>query len=583
MFSLYIRWLRLCAAVWFVAAVGIGVVSADIPNLISYQGRLVDDTGQPLDGPQTVTFKIYSSPLAGLPLWSSGPQIIEVEEGLFTYNLGSNAPLPEDIFAGNGIRYLGITIGADPESTPLIQLTSVPYAHRALYAENVPAGGGWSQGAGTVYLTNPSDNVGIGVSSPSEPLVIGANLGDYSGNMLAVGNPDPGSFAGMTVGQDADSRFYMVWDNTHKYLYAGIRANGTWYSNNLVLRSGRVGIGLNDPTERLVVGKDLGYHTGELIVVGNDLAGEYSGVKFGEDSDNCGTVLWSNDNNAMCFVTKESGTEQDTMIFRGGKLAVGELSPYAAITGKKSGTAIIGEDIPGSFGGLGVLGKSSDEAGTGLKGIGAGVDGKGVVGQASASGGHGVHAEAISGARVALYAEADVTAGIGIEAHGGSGGLAGKFYGNVALYSPNDEHLIMILGEGLDYAEGFHASEPRRAKPGTVMSIDPDHPGKLMLSTTAYDSKVAGIVAGANNLGSGVRLGTEDFDLDVALAGRVYCNVEATRHAVQPGDLLTTSSVPGYAMKATDYARAQGAVLGKAMESLEYGEKGQILVLVTLQ
>jgi hypothetical protein len=36
-------------------------------------------------------------------------------------------------------------------------------------------------------------------------------------------------------------------------------------------------------------------------------------------------------------------------------------------------------------------------------------------------------------------------------------------------------------------------------------------------------------------------------------------------------------------MKAMDYMRAQGAILGKAMESLQKGQKGQILVLVTLQ
>jgi hypothetical protein len=76
----------------------------------------------------------------------------------------------------------------------------------------------------------------------------------------------------------------------------------------------------------------------------------------------------------------------------------------------------------------------------------------------------------------------------------------------------------------------------------------------------------------------------DQFDFDVALAGRVYCNVDATRTAaVEPGDLLTTSATPGYAMKGTDYSRAQGAILGKAMERLDKGEKGQILVLVTLQ
>jgi hypothetical protein len=36
-------------------------------------------------------------------------------------------------------------------------------------------------------------------------------------------------------------------------------------------------------------------------------------------------------------------------------------------------------------------------------------------------------------------------------------------------------------------------------------------------------------------------------------------------------------------MQVRDHARAQGAVLGKAMEPLRKGERGQILVLVTLQ
>ena len=96
-------------------------------------------------------------------------------------------------------------------------------------------------------------------------------------------------------------------------------------------------------------------------------------------------------------------------------------------------------------------------------------------------------------------------------------------------------------------------------------------------------SKTGPESSGANGLGSAVRLGAGQFDLDVALAGRVYCNVDAGHGAVQAGDLLTTSPTPGYAMKVTDYSQAQGAILGKAMQPLKQGEKGQILVLVTLQ
>ena len=80
-----------------------------------------------------------------------------------------------------------------------------------------------------------------------------------------------------------------------------------------------------------------------------------------------------------------------------------------------------------------------------------------------------------------------------------------------------------------------------------------------------------------------MRLGVGQFDYDVALAGRVYCNVDANYGEVNPGDLLTTSPTSGYAMVVKDRAKAQGAILGKAMEKLEQGKKGQILVLVTLQ
>jgi hypothetical protein len=52
--------------------------------------------------------------------------------------------------------------------------------------------------------------------------------------------------------------------------------------------------------------------------------------------------------------------------------------------------------------------------------------------------------------------------------------------------------------------------------------------------------------------------------------------------AIEPGDLLTTSNIPGHAMKAADQARWPGAVIGKAMSSLNEGE-GLVLVLVNLQ
>jgi hypothetical protein len=115
--------------------------------------------------------------------------------------------------------------------------------------------------------------------------------------------------------------------------------------------------------------------------------------------------------------------------------------------------------------------------------------------------------------------------------------------------------------------------------------IDEDHPGQLKLSDRAYDKHVAGILSGANGVRAGIRLSQQGFNdggQNVALSGRVYVLADASSGEIKPGDLLTTSDTPGHAMRVTNHAQAQGAILGKAMSSLEQG-KGMVLVLVTLQ
>lgn len=131
------------------------MLSADIAPLITYQGRLTEDTGAPItDGFVGMTFNIYASEGAPSPIWSSGQQDVYVEGGLFTYVLGSNAPLPHNIF-DNQLRYLGITVGGDPEIAPRIRFTAVPYSYRALKtdtAETIADPGKFVSSAGdTIY------------------------------------------------------------------------------------------------------------------------------------------------------------------------------------------------------------------------------------------------------------------------------------------------------------------------------------------------------------------------------------------------------------------------------------------------
>jgi hypothetical protein len=142
---------------------------------------------------------------------------------------------------------------------------------------------------------------------------------------------------------------------------------------------------------------------------------------------------------------------------------------------------------------------------------------------------------------------------------------------------------LRITG-GADLAEPFQMKEEELEK-GSVVVIDEEHPGRLKRSTVAYDTRVAGIISGANGVSPGIALhqeGVIEGGQNVALSGRVYVQADATGAPIKPGDLLTTSDTPGHAMKVTDHTKSQGAILGKAMSSLDEGT-GYILVLVTLQ
>jgi len=167
--------------------------------------------------------------------------------------------------------------------------------------------------------------------------------------------------------------------------------------------------------------------------------------------------------------------------------------------------------------------------------------------------------------------------------------------GYVGIGTPNPTARLEVIGRtktgtleitaGSDLAERFDTETDDVVEPGSIMVIDAMNAGKLKVSELPYDAKVAGIVSGAAGVKPGITL-QQDGVLEgkslVAIAGRVYCKADAHAGPIEPGDLLTTSSTPGHAMKATDKNRSHGAIIGKAMSSLKKGT-GLVLVLVNLQ
>lgn len=152
--------------------------------------------------------------------------------------------------------------------------------------------------------------------------------------------------------------------------------------------------------------------------------------------------------------------------------------------------------------------------------------------------------------------------------------------GDTCIHLNGDSGLVELFGA--DCAEDFEVVDIE-VDPGTVMVIGDD--GRLCVSSAAYDRCVAGVVSGAGDLRPGIVLGREGGckrRVPIALVGRAYCKVDATRRPVRMGDLLTTSDVAGYAMAVEDRERAFGSVIGKALRPLEQG-RGLIPILIAMQ
>jgi len=160
--------------------------------------------------------------------------------------------------------------------------------------------------------------------------------------------------------------------------------------------------------------------------------------------------------------------------------------------------------------------------------------------------------------------------------------------GYLACKNDKNEITVELLGQagdvrlaGADCAEYVRVQDAAGVDPGTVLIATEDR--GFVVSDTAYDRRVVGVVSGAGNFRPGIRLNLAEASTGVplALTGRVVCKVDATYGAIRVGDLLVTSPTPGHAMRADDRARTFGAIIGKALAG-QAGGKGAIVVLVAL-
>jgi len=546
--------------------------AAPLGTAFTYQGRLTD-AGNPANGRYDLECAIFDDASAGTQIGGGVTNLgVTVSNGLFTVSVdfGANVFTGDARWLGIGVRSNGLAGNFTPLN-PRQPLTPSPYALYAPTAGTVTNGaiqsgklgttgpapaagqilgydgsslfwqtpGGanlWSLNGSSAYYN--AGNVGIGTTAPAQLLQVGdhATLPGSQGMIrLASRSSDTGAnrywdFGVPTTAGDPGGPYYsFVIDDPQ-----------TGSGPEFMIRwdTGNVGIGTTNPGAKLQVRQ-----------VGNSGVGVFAGDRtpfgaalFETDVNTPGTHAWFAENGQRVFSLEAGGI------------------------GYFKGDVAVGSD-------LNVNGSTT------------------IAGACFAQGNVEVGNSAFSASGLNEFTVQGIfDLGSGLT----QTRLVVKQNGNVGIGKATPQAKLDVNGDarvsvltitgGSDVAEPFQMSTQEIPK-GAVVVIDEENAGKLKLSTRAYDNRVAGIVSGANGVNPGIALhqeGVIEGGQNVALSGRVYVQADASNSPIKPGDLLTTSNTPGHAMKVTDHAKAQGAIIGKAMSALQEG-KGKVLVLVTLQ
>jgi hypothetical protein len=557
-----------------------------VPRSVPFNGQMLTAKGEARTGSALLTFGLYTDQKDGTPIWTEQQLVTFDGDGRYSVILGSvsAAGLPADAFAAGTPRWLGVQAEGDQEQ-PRFMLLSVPYALKAGDADTV-------------------------AGKPASDFVLSSKLTDTVKDTLKSEGVLPKDRA---AGSSAPLTTNFLWKDNG----AGGDAASQVFDNGT-----NIGIGTTSPAALLELNKTTAGSTAIKIVnptaattnfsrldVATDAAGGrglydaysstfttsgnsvQSGVSFTALGAGGFSLALAHPTAPMRFYTG-AGPSERMRIDSAGNIGIGTTSPTTSFELNRSTTGGTGvkvvnptagtsnysrlDLVTDATGGRGLFDAYSSTFTTSGNSVQAGVSFTAI-----GAGGFSI-ALAHASAPIRFYTGAGPSERVRID---GSG--------NVGIGTTTPTQLLDVNGnvnvsgnigaKYQDVAEWVETPEP--LEPGTVVVVDPVEPNRVMASSKAYDTRVAGAVSKQPGLILGEQSDTKEM---VAQSGRVRIKADAKYGAIKIGDLLVTSPTPGYAMRSRPIKVAgqalhrPGTLLGKALEALPNG-KGEILVLLTLQ
>lgn len=505
---------------------------AALGTAFTYQGRLTDSgTGNPITGTCDLVFSLYDAASGGSmtqgPIYVYG---VTLNDGYFSAHIDFGALA----FDGNA-RYLEIGVscpsgGSFTTLTGRSELTAAPYAHSLRPGATVI-------GDSSGYLFNIFNDSTTKESGAIKGVTVSgygvAGIVDWTQSGDGAGIYGQGAFYGHAAYfNNMTTNIPTVVITNSNYL-AGGPALSIWGAANVIARTSNAAINAYNTTT----------------------TGAAHGL-YGETASAAGYGVYGKSPNI-------------------GVLGFGDGESSVGVKGVGGNTGVHGETS--AVGGHGVYGRNTHHSsGYGVYGRGF----RGVEGYTSSSAGVGGFFRDMnttaSGTSVGLWVGSyysDIIQGHELGSNGNSLNLRFR-----VTYDGNVQADGSYTSPAADFAEMLPALPG--VEPGDVLVIGLD--GQLARSTLAFSSTVVGVYSTQPGFIGGADMEGEDNDkIPLAIMGVVPVKASAENGAIQPGDLLVASSIPGHAMRAGENPPI-GTVIGKALAALQNGT-GVIQILVTLQ
>jgi len=161
---------------------------ATVPDRINYQGKLTDSGGIPLSGSQLIRVFIYEQATGGTDLWFEEHTVTLSDDGIYSLQLGSQAPFPSDLFIAYPALYLEVRIWHSGTGWEILEprqeMISTAFSMKAAKAEDADTLDGMDSldFADTAHDHSFSDLTGTATDAqiPNDITINNAATADYA-------------------------------------------------------------------------------------------------------------------------------------------------------------------------------------------------------------------------------------------------------------------------------------------------------------------------------------------------------------------------------------------------------------------